>query len=138
VEQQGQGPSCLHLHPGAKVVPQPLLPNPAQERVDLPRSADADLQAHRRDKLQSETARPTNTRETQTVRVKYKKIANRNQGYLASSESSSPTNASLGYSNTLEKQDLDLKLYLMMLTEYFKKDINNSFKEIQRRTQVNS
>ena len=72
------------------------------------------------------------------VRVKYKKLTNRNQGYLASSESSSPTKASLGYSNTLEKQDLDLKLYLMMLTEDFKKDINNSFEEIQRRTQVNS
>ena len=33
--------------------------------------------------------------------------------------------------NTTQKQDLDLKSHLMMLTEDFKKDINNSLKEIQ-------
>ena len=61
---------------------------------------------------------------------KGKNISNRNQGYLASSEPNSPTIASPGYPNTGEKQDLDLKSLLMMVTEDFKKDINNSLKEI--------
>jgi hypothetical protein len=62
---------------------------------------------------------------------KRKNLTNRNQDQSASSETSSPTTASPGYSNTPEKQDLDLKLYLMMLVEDFKKEINNSLKEIQ-------
>ena len=33
-----------------------------------------------------------------------------------------------------KKQDLDLKLYLMILVEDFKKDINNSLKELQENT----
>ena len=33
-----------------------------------------------------------------------------------------------------EKQDFGLKLHLMMMTEDFKKDINNSLKEIQENT----
>ena len=53
---------------------------------------------------------------------------------LASSEPSSPTTESLGYSNTPEKQDSDLKSHLMMIIEDFKKDINNAFKEIQENT----
>jgi hypothetical protein len=40
---------------------------------------------------------------------KHKKIRNRNQGYLASSEPNILTIASPGYPNTLEKQDSDLK-----------------------------
>ena len=36
--------------------------------------------------------------------------------------------------NTPEKQDLDLKSQHIMLIEGFKKDINNSFKEIQEKT----
>jgi hypothetical protein len=68
------------------------------------------------------------------VRGKDKNISNRNQGYLASSEPSSPTTVSLGYANTPEKQDFDLKSYLMMMIEDFKKDINNSIKEIQENT----
>jgi hypothetical protein len=36
-----------------------------------------------------------------------------------------------GYPNTPEKQDSNLKSYLMMLIEDLKKDINNSLKEIQ-------
>jgi hypothetical protein len=59
---------------------------------------------------------------------KHKNLTNRNQGYLASSESSSPTTASPGYPNRLEKS------HLMMLMEDFKKDINNSLKEIQENT----
>lgn len=68
------------------------------------------------------------------VKGKYKNLTNRNQDYLASSEPSTPTTVSPGYPNTPEKQDLDLKLYLMMLVENFKKDINNSLKEIQENT----
>jgi hypothetical protein len=49
---------------------------------------------------------------------------------LASSEPSTPTAASTGYPNTPEKQDSDLKSYLIMLVQDFK-DINNSLKEIQ-------
>jgi hypothetical protein len=44
------------------------------------------------------------------VRGKYKNISNRNQGYLASSETSCSTTASPGYPNTPEKQDFDLKI----------------------------
>jgi hypothetical protein len=62
---------------------------------------------------------------------KCKNINNRNQDYLASSEPSSPTTANPGYPNTPEKQDFDLKSHLMMMIEDFKKDINNSLKEIQ-------
>jgi chromosome segregation ATPase len=68
------------------------------------------------------------------VRGKGKNISNSNQGYLTSSEPSSPTTASPGYSNTPEKEDYDLKSHLMMMIEDFKKDINNSLKEIQENT----
>jgi hypothetical protein len=53
---------------------------------------------------------------------------------LALSEPSIPTTASPGYPNTPENQDSYLKSYLMMLIEDFKKDINNSLKEIQENT----
>jgi hypothetical protein len=39
-----------------------------------------------------------------------------------------------GYPNTPEKQGTDLKSYLMMVVEDFKKGINNSLKEIQENT----
>jgi hypothetical protein len=35
---------------------------------------------------------------------------------------------------TPEKQDSDLKSFLMMMLEEFKKDVNNSLKEIQQNT----
>jgi hypothetical protein len=60
---------------------------------------------------------------------KHKNISNRNLGYLASSETSSPTKESPGYLNTPEKQDYDLKSHLMTMIEDFK-DINNSCKKI--------
>jgi hypothetical protein len=85
-------------------------------------------------KLQPETARTSNIRDYQMAKDKLKHLTNRNQGYLASSEPSSPTTASPGYPITLEKQDLDLKAHLMMLIEDSKKDINNSLKEIQENT----
>jgi hypothetical protein len=68
------------------------------------------------------------------VGSKHKNISNRNQGCLVSSEPSSPTIESLGYTITPEKQDWDLKSLLMMMIEDFKKDINSSLKEIQENT----
>ena len=65
---------------------------------------------------------------------KHKNIGNRNQGYLASSEPNSPTTVSPGYTIILEKQHSDLKPFLMMMIEDFKKDINNSVKEVQENT----
>ena len=53
---------------------------------------------------------------------------------MASSVPKSPTVGSPGYTITLEKQDSDLKSLLMMVIEDFKKDINNSLKEIQENT----
>jgi hypothetical protein len=66
--------------------------------------------------------------------VSSKSIIKRNQGYLASSEPSSPTAESPEYPNTPEKQDWDLKSHLMMMIEDIKNDINNSLKEIQENT----
>ena len=68
------------------------------------------------------------------ARGKDKNISNRSQGYLASSKPSSPTEVSLGYPNTPEKQNIDLKSHLMMMIEDIKKDISNSLKEIQENT----
>jgi hypothetical protein len=92
------------------------------------------MEACRQDKPQSETARPANTRDKQMIKSKGKNISNRNNCYLTLSKSSSPTTVSHGYPNTTEKQDSDLKLHLMMIIEDFKKDINNSLKEIQENT----
>jgi hypothetical protein len=74
------------------------------------------------------------TRDTQMAGGKHKNISNRNQSYLALSEPSSPTITSSGYNITPEKQDLNLKSLLMTMIEDFKKDINNSLKEIQENT----
>jgi hypothetical protein len=62
------------------------------------------------------------------VKGKCRNLTKRNQDYLASSEPSIPTTVNLGNPNTPEKQDSDLKSYLMMLVEDFKKDINSSLK----------
>ena len=70
------------------------------------------------------------------ARGKGKSIRNRNQGYMTSSEPSSPTTASPVQPNTTEKQDSDLKPHLMMMIEDFKKNINNPLKKY-RRTHVN-
>nr|AAQ96247.1 LRRGT00034 [Rattus norvegicus] len=86
-------------------------------------------------KLQLETESPTNTKVNQMVRGKHKNLSNRNQSYLASSEPCSLTKASTGYLNPTEKQDYDLKAHLMMMIEDFKKDINDSLKEIQENTE---
>jgi FtsZ-binding cell division protein ZapB len=65
---------------------------------------------------------------------KCKNLTNRKQDYLASTEPSSTTTASLGFPNTPEKQDVDLKSYLMMLVVDFIKNISNSLKEQQDNT----
>jgi DNA anti-recombination protein RmuC len=78
--------------------------------------------------------RAGSTRDIQMAGGKCKNISNRNQGYLASSEPNSPTITSPGYTITLEKQDLNLNSLLTMMTEDFKKEINNSLKEIQENT----
>ena len=53
---------------------------------------------------------------------------------MASSEPNSPVKVSPGYPNTLEKLESDPKSHLLMLIVGFKKDINNSLKEIQDNT----
>ena len=68
------------------------------------------------------------------ARGKHKNINKRNQCYLETSEPNSPNIASPGYTITLEKQDSNLKSLLTMMIEDFKKDINNSLKEIQENT----
>jgi chromosome segregation ATPase len=65
---------------------------------------------------------------------KCKNLNNRNQDHWVSSEPRTPNTVSPGYPNTPEKQDSDIKLYLMMLVDDFKKGINNSLKEIQENT----
>jgi hypothetical protein len=65
---------------------------------------------------------------------KCKNLTNRNQDHSASSEPSTSTTVSPGYPNIAEKQDSDLKSYLMMLVEDFKKGINNPLKEMQENT----
>jgi hypothetical protein len=91
-------------------------------------------QNHKKDRLQSDISRAGSTKDNQMLGGKHKNISNRNQGYLASSEPSSPTIASTGNPNTPEKQDSDLKSLLIMMIEDIKKDINSSLKEIQENT----
>jgi hypothetical protein len=126
----GQDNPGFCLHPGADPVPQLSIPKFHPERACLP-GDPGDTQAYKRDKPQSKTSRAIKTTDNQITRGKCKTINNRNQGYLASSETSSPTTVGPGYHNTSEKQDSNLKSHLMMMIEDFKKDIKNSLKEIQ-------
>jgi hypothetical protein len=96
--------------------------------------SSADTQNHRRNKLQPETARSSNTRDYQTVKGKRENITNRNQDHWAPSELSTATTASPEYANTPKKQDSDLKSYLMMVAEDFRSYFNNSLKETQENT----
>jgi hypothetical protein len=68
------------------------------------------------------------------ARSKVKNISNRDEGYLASSDSSSLISVRPGYPKTPENQDCDRKSYLMMMIEEFKMNINNSLKEMQENT----
>jgi septal ring factor EnvC (AmiA/AmiB activator) len=63
---------------------------------------------------------------------KHKNRNNRTQGYMASSEPNSPTIASPGYTITPEKQEMDLKSFLMILMDDFKKEIQeNTGKQLE-------
>jgi hypothetical protein len=68
------------------------------------------------------------------VKGKCKNLTNRNEEHWAPSEPSTPTTVRPEYHNTPEKKDVDLKSYLMMVVEDFKKGINNSLKVIQENT----
>ena len=129
----GTHPTRTPRVPRNSAAPQQFVP----EESRSPRVAEIGLQAHRRGKHQPVTAGPTNTRDNQMAKGERRNVANSNQGNMAPSESNSPTTASLGYPNTPGKQDLDLKSQVMMLMEGFmegfKKDINNSLKEIQEK-----
>ena len=73
-----------------------------------------------------------NTRDNQMAGGKHKNRSNRNQDYLISSETNSPTIGSPGYTITPEKQDLDLKSLLMMMMEDIKKEIQeNTAKQLE-------
>jgi hypothetical protein len=133
-EQLRQGPFCYHPHPGGEAVPQLSVHWYCQEKAGLPGVLTQAYITHRRDKLKEETARPTNNGDNQMVKGKCKNLTNRNQSYMAPSGPSPPTKASQRYSNTPEKQELDLKPHLMTLIEDIKKNINNSLKEIQENT----
>jgi hypothetical protein len=65
---------------------------------------------------------------------KHKNLTNRNQDNSPSSKPSTPISGTPGQPNTPEKQNPDLKAYLMMMVEDIKKDFNNSLKEIQKNT----
>jgi hypothetical protein len=62
---------------------------------------------------------------------KGKTTSNRNKCYLTTSKPSFLTTPSPGYPSTPRNQDSDLKFQLIIMIEDFKKDINNSLKEIQ-------
>ena len=62
------------------------------------KSADTGLQILRSNKLLSERARTSNTRDYQMVKSKHKNLTNRNQDYLASQEPSIPTTVTNGKS----------------------------------------
>jgi hypothetical protein len=65
---------------------------------------------------------------------KRKNLTNRNQDHSPSLERSTPTPPTPGHPDTPEKQDPDLKAYLMMMIGDIKEDFNNSLKEIQENT----
>jgi hypothetical protein len=63
---------------------------------------------------------------------KSKNLTNRNQDHLPSLEPSSPNSMSPGYPNTTENQDSDLKSYLIMLVENFKRKLIAHLKKCKR------
>jgi hypothetical protein len=65
-----------------------------------------ELVFQRRNKLQPETGRTSKSRDYKMVKGKHKKLTNRNQDYVASSEPITPNTASLGYHTKLEKKYL--------------------------------
>jgi hypothetical protein len=82
------------------------------------------------DSIQS--SRPTNTRDIQMAKSKYKTISNRSPNTWASSEPNSPTTVSPKYTNTPENRESVLKSYLMMIRR-----ISMTHLKKYRKTQVN-
>ena len=78
---------CTREPRGSTAICTQILP----EESWSPKSADTGLQAHRRNNLQPKKGRAVNTRDNQMAKGKCRNISNRNQGYLATSEPSSPT-----------------------------------------------
>jgi hypothetical protein len=63
---------------------------------------------------------------------KCKNLTNSNQEHWASSEPSTPTTVSPGYPNKPEKQDTDLKSYLMMVVEDLRRALITHLKKYRR------
>jgi hypothetical protein len=123
----------------AASLPEESLPAKSSDHWDSGESlthtfADRGKQNQWRNNLQPEIGRTYITRDDQMGKGKQKNLTNRKQDHSASSEPSTPTTESPGYPDTPKKQDLNLKSYLMMLVEDFKKGINNSLKETQENT----
>ena len=96
--------------------------------------SSTDTEAYKTDKPQTKTSTPANTRDNKRAKGKQNNITfpKETKATWHHQKPSSPTITSPGYLNTTEKQELDLKSYFMMLIEDFKKDIDNSLKEIQK------
>jgi hypothetical protein len=62
---------------------------------------------------------------------KHKNRRKRNQGYLASSEPNSSNLRSPGYTITPEKEDMDLKLLLMMMKNFKREIKENTGKQLE-------
>jgi hypothetical protein len=81
-----EDPSGLHLLLEAKCVSLFSRPKPCPERAGLLRSDETPKitasQAHKRDKLQSETTRTANTRDNLMTQSKHKNFTYRNKGRL--------------------------------------------------------
>ena len=102
-----------------------------QERAKLPGLlTEANRMPGETSSSQRQLKQLTNAREYQMAKGKPKNHTNRKQDCSTSSEPSTSTSASSGYSKTPKKQDSGFKSYLMMLVEDFKRGINNSLKEI--------
>jgi hypothetical protein len=119
----GSRDSALDLYPH---IPHPSCSRNLQVYGHIQDYRITGSKAHRKDRLQSETLRPDNTRDNQMVTDKRKKISKRNQFDLATSEPSSPTTASPRYPNTPIKQDSDLNSHFLKIIE----DIKYPLKEI--------
>jgi hypothetical protein len=107
--------SGLHLQAGGRAelqtsvyLPEKSILTTETQEIWTLQSADRGKQNHRRNKLQPETVRTSNTRDYQMSKGKLKNLTNKKQNHSASSEPRTPNKARPGYPNTPEKQDLDL------------------------------
>jgi uncharacterized protein YukE len=89
-------------------------------------------------RIQKETPRLVNARDNQVARGKHKTISNRSQ-YIQYIHSGTiitqfSYHSKLWIPDTPEKQDVDLKSYLIKIIQSFKEDINNLLKKMQENT----